>query len=115
MFDALGIAREDDGLAGSDDGRGRLEEDEWLFGNFVAQLSGMRGVVAAHADDLAGLDGGDEANASERPGAFKLKPGQRRRAGKFAHAIDFDDSVDWRGRRLGRLGEKEAAEFHELT
>ena len=53
-----------DGLAGSDDGRGRLREDDGDIGNFIAsdrpgveaaspELGGMRVIVFADAEDVA--------------------------------------------------------------
>ena len=69
MLDALRIAREDDRFAGTNDGRRRLQKDQRLFGHFVAELRGMRGIVPADADDLAGLDRSEQAHISQPPGA----------------------------------------------
>ena len=65
VLDALGIFRKDDCVAGADDGRGRLEEDHRLFGDFVAEFGGVGGVIAADANDFAGSDGRDEFYVGE--------------------------------------------------
>ena len=42
-----------------------LEEEERLFGDFVAELGGVVAVVAADAEDLGRGDGGEEAEVGE--------------------------------------------------
>ncbi len=54
---ALGVSREGDGFFGADDGRGRLEEHQRFFGDFVAEFGGVSGIVAADANDFAGING----------------------------------------------------------
>ena len=66
VLDALRIFREDDGVAGSDDGRGRLEEDHRLFRDFVAEFGGVGSVIAADADDFARSDRRNEFYVGER-------------------------------------------------
>src|ERR1700676_4013092 len=55
MLNALRILRKHDGLFRSDDGGGRLEKHERLFGNFVAELRGVGRIIAPDADDFAGF------------------------------------------------------------
>jgi hypothetical protein len=69
VLHTLGVRREDDGLAGTNDGRGRLEEEERLFGQFVAELGGMGGIVAADAHDFARVDRREGADIGEPPSA----------------------------------------------
>jgi hypothetical protein len=57
MLDALGIGRKHDRLVRADNGRRRLKKDKRLFGDYVAKFGGMSGVVAAYANDFAGLHG----------------------------------------------------------
>ncbi len=54
---ALGVWREDDGFLETNNGRGRLEKHERLFGDFVAEFGGMSGIIAADANDFAGVNG----------------------------------------------------------
>jgi hypothetical protein len=52
-MDVLREPGANDGSAGRKDGRGRLEKDKRLDGNFVAQFFCVLAIVAAGADDLA--------------------------------------------------------------
>ena len=56
VLDALGKSRKHDGFVGANNGRGRLEEHKRLFGDFIAELGGVSGIVAPDAYDLAGLN-----------------------------------------------------------
>jgi hypothetical protein len=94
VLNARGVRCECDGLVGADDGGRGLEKHERLFGDFVAELGSVRGVVAADADDFAGIDGGDEANGGERPGPRRLRPLGPRRAGDFADLIRVEDAIE---------------------
>src|SRR5271157_375129 len=57
VLDAIGVARQDDGLLRADYGRGGFQKDERLFGNFIAKFGGVRSVVTSNADNLGRLDG----------------------------------------------------------
>src|SRR5258708_7428397 len=93
VLDALGVSREDNGFFRSDDGGRRLEKHQRLFGDFVAELSGMRGIVAADADDFAGINRRHQAHRGERPRTGGLRPLTPRRAGDFPHLVRIEDAV----------------------
>ena len=63
-----GVAANADDAAGSEEGRRRLEKEEGLPGDFVAEFGGVVAVVAADTEDLGGSDGGEEVKVGEGPG-----------------------------------------------
>src|SRR5256885_4723330 len=94
---ALRIRREHDGLLGTNDRRRRFEKHQRLFGDFVAKLSGVGGVIPADADDFRWLDGRDQANIGEPPsarGLLRLIGWLTPRSGwNFADLISIKDSI----------------------
>ena len=56
VLDLRRLRREHDGLAVRDHARRRLEKDQRLLRDLVADLLGVIAVVAADADDLSGTD-----------------------------------------------------------
>ena len=60
VFDLLRLRRKTNRLAGLDDRRGRLEEDERFLGDLVAKLLGVVAVVAPDTDDFRGEVHGEE-------------------------------------------------------
>ncbi len=54
---AFGERRHADRAPGSEERRWRFEEEQRLFGDFIAEFGGVFAVVAAHAKDLRGSDG----------------------------------------------------------
>ena len=115
VLDALRIFRKDDGFVGSDNRRRWLEEYHRLFGDFVAEFGGVRGVVAADADNFARLDGGDEAHVRNRPSASRQRPFLPGCCGKFGDVIVLNRTEQGsccpRGRRCA-IEREEPAEFH---
>src|SRR6266849_1771626 len=114
MLDALRIWSEHDGLFRTDDGRRRLEEQERLFGDFVAELRGVGGIVAADADNFAGRNRRDQAHRGALPGTRRRQPLllRPRRAGDFAEFVFFESGVERSGCGRRWIGGNKAAEFH---
>src|SRR5579885_802613 len=111
MLDALGIPGQSDWMLRADEQSGRREEDKRLLGNFVSEFGGMRGVVAANANDLAGIDGSEKANLGGRPGVRAAAPRHPGSGGDFAHAVPFQNAKERRG-GLGGFLREESAESH---
>jgi hypothetical protein len=112
VLDALRVWREDNGLFRADDGGRRLEKHQRLFGDFVAEFRGVRGIVTADANDFAGINRRHKAHCGERPSARRLRPFSPRRAGDFPHMVRIEDAVKWSSRRDSAVQRNEAAEFH---
>ena len=68
VVDAVGEGGHADDAVGGEERGWRLEEEERLFGDFVAELGGVVAVVAAYAEDLGGSDGREEVEVGERGG-----------------------------------------------
>jgi hypothetical protein len=112
MLDTLRVRREDHGLFRTDDGGRRLQKHQRLLGNFVAEFGGVRGIVAADANDFAGINRRHKAHCGERPRAGRLRPLSPRYAGDFPHLVRIEDGVKWSSRRDSAVRRNKAAEFH---
>src|SRR5690242_376008 len=94
----LRIFRENDRFFRADDGGGRLEKNEWLFGDFVAEFGGVRSVIAANTNNFGRRDGSKEANVSEARRVRASRPLPPGLAGDFDNIFTFDDAVARRRR-----------------
>ena len=94
----LGKLRQHHGFFRAHDRRGWLEKNQGLLGNFVAEFGGVRGVIAAHANNLGRLDGSKEANIGQTRKVRAACPCPPRHTGDFSHTFAFDKSKA-RGRR----------------
>ena len=61
-----GLGGQVDGVAGTDQAGVGLEEDDRDLADRVIELLGVGGIVAPHADDLAGLDGREQPHRVDR-------------------------------------------------
>src|SRR5207249_2666893 len=68
VLHALRIFWQYDRFFRSDDGRGRLEEHQRLFRDFVAHLRGVGGIIAADANNLRRLDGSEQPDLGKSRG-----------------------------------------------
>src|SRR5579883_347263 len=59
----FGQCRVDDFVPLPDQRRWRLEKEERLFRNLVAELAGVLGIVPAHANNFAGCSRREQSNA----------------------------------------------------
>jgi len=68
IVDSLRDARHHNGFFRSDDGRGRLQKNQRLFGNIASQLLCVIEIIAAHANNLGRHRGRKEFHLVDRPG-----------------------------------------------
>jgi hypothetical protein len=115
VFDTLGSGGEKNGLVGTDEGRRRLEKDEWFLGHFVAEFDGVSGVVTADTDDFAGIARSEELHIMEVPNGMAFDPAGPGQTGEFADTIGVENAVGGRVYAARRSGEwQEAAKFHAI-
>src|SRR2546422_553322 len=113
VFHALRIFCQHDRFFRTNDGRGWLEEHQRLFRDFIAQLRGVRGVIAADAYDLRRLDGSEQPHLAESRRARTARPGAPGRPGDFDDILAFDQSIARRSRvRRGSFSLHVTADFH---
>jgi len=116
MLDILRVGREDDGLFGADDGRGRLEKNERLFGNLITTLGGMGGVVAPDAYDFSRINWREKPNIDSAPRARSLRPSGPRGARNLMNPLALEETIERSFRSLtGRSTGEKAAKSHSRS
>ena len=114
MFHLFRQSRENNRFFRADNGRRGLQEDQRLFGHFVAKLSSMRRIIAADTNNLGRLDRGEEPHIRKKRRVRAAHPLAPRQTGDLDYAFAFDQAVARRGRRSG-IARDIAADFHRMS
>ena len=72
VFYFLRLRRQNNGFAGSDDCGRRLKEDQRFLRHFIAELRGVRRIIAADANDLARCYRSQELYLGRKPRSAQL-------------------------------------------
>ena len=110
MLHLARLGRQADWVAGTHQAGVRLEEDHRHRADLVVEFLGVGGVVAPNADDLPGLDGGQQPHRVDRDVGFQPAVGGEGVAVDLADAVLVEPAVAG-----AEGGGGEAQDFHVLV